>query len=183
MKSISHTDLMVLVDTDMQDELQALIDMPTTAGILVLHDNMLFAPYGPTHPITNRSQAACLWPQPNFIYEKETSNAHHHNQDRKEIRPDADLPGVPEGDAVQQARRPADPDDGSDRGHQGTRIRGAGSAVALRAVSKREWIEHLMRLCPLMALASSSGRLRFCDRSGRILAVYDPTSGAHYLAA
>lgn len=182
MQPITHQDLMILIDTDMQGMLQQVIDEPTTHGIIVLA-NTVFIPYGPTHPCKAPADAENAHPAPTYFYVKEHCNVGNHDQDRKEVRPDTDLPDLSKGDAVRQAVPTGDADAKSDRGHQVVGLHRSGPAIACDVVAEDEWIATLMPLCPLVAHIGYRGHVLFDDQRGRPVAAYDPFTGDHYLVA
>lgn len=180
MQPITHSDLMVLIDTDMQDALQSVIDEPTTHGIIVL-GNTVFIPYGPSHPCKAPADATNAMPPATYFYVKENCNVGNHDQDRTQVRPDADLPDLSEGDTVCQTVPTGNADAGADRRYQGARLHGKSPATPRNLVSETEWVDRLTLFCPLMVLASSSGLLIFTDRYGIVRAAYRPIDGSHYL--
>lgn len=181
MQPITHQDLMILIDTDMQGMLQQVIDEPTTHGIIVLA-NTIFIPYGPTHPCKAPADAENARPSPTYFYVKEHCNGNH-DQNRKEVRTDADLPDLPEGDAVRQAVPAGDADAKSDRGHQVVGLHRSGPAIACDVVAEDVWIATLMPLCPLVTHIGYRGHVLFDDQHGRPVAAYDPFTGDHYLVS
>lgn len=181
MQPITHSDLMVLIDTDLQEELQAVIDKPTTHGIIVL-GNLIYIPYGPHHPCKAPADAENANPPATYFYVKENCNGHH-DQDRTQVRPDADLPDLPEGDAVRQAVPAGNANAESDRGHQDVGLHRSGPAIACDVVTEDVWIATLMPLCPLVAHIGYRGHVLFDDQRGRPVAAYDPFTGDHYLVS
>jgi len=182
MQPITHSDLMVLVDTDMQDVLQQVIDTPSTHGIIVL-GNTVFIPYGPTHPCKAPADAAHATPAPTYFYVKEHCNARNHDQDRTQVRQNADLPDLPKGDAVRQAVPAGDANAEPDRRHQVVGLHRSGPAIACDVVAEDVWIATLMPLCPLVAHIGYRGHVLFDDQRGRPVAAYDPFTGDHYLVS
>lgn len=181
MKQISHHDLMVLIDTDLQAALQLVIDDPATEGIVVL-DNTIFVPYGPTREIKAPDDAIGINPPATYFYTKEHCNGNH-NQNREEVRPDADLSGMPEGAAVRQAVPAGDTDTGTDRRHQAVGLHGFGPAIACHTVAEHIWLNEVASRCPLTAHIGRAGMILFDDRHGRPIAAYDPINNLHYLVA
>jgi len=180
MQPITHGDLMVLIDTDMQDMLQSVIDEPTTHGIIVL-GNTVFIPYGPDHPCKAPADATNAMPPATYFYVKENCNVRNHDQNRTQVRPHADLPDLSEGDTVCQAVPTGDADAGADRRYQGARLHGTSPAITRNLVSEAEWVDRLTLFCPLICLISSSGLLLFSDRYGIVRGAYRPIDGTHYL--
>lgn len=180
MQPITHSDLMVLIDSDMQDMLQQVIDEPTTHGIVVL-GNTVFVPYGPTHRCKAPIDAAHATPAPTYFYTKEHCNGNH-NQDRTQVRSYPDLPDLREGAAVRQAVPSGNIDSGTDRGHQGAGLHRSSAAIACDVVAEDVWIATLTPLCPLVAHIGGYGRyILFDDKDGRPVAAYDPFTGDHFL--
>lgn len=179
MQPITHSDLMVLIDTDMQDMLQSVIDEPTTHGIIVL-GNTVFIPYGPDHPCKAPADATNAMPPATYFYVKENCNGNHH-QDRKEVRPHADLSDLREGDTIRQAVPAGNAHPGSNSRYQGARLHGESAATTGNLVTEEKWIAALTTHCPLMCIVSLSGRFVFLDRMGFIRGLYFPLEGTHYL--
>lgn len=168
----THADLMILIDND----LQAIIDEPTTDGILVI-DNVIFAAYGPQHMFKSPIYAPR---NATYFYAKESSNGNH-RENRTQVRPDADLSDLSQSNSVRQAVPAGNADTESGGGHQSARLHRTPATASCNVVNEQEWIDYLLPRAPLLALASMDGRLRFCNRAGTILAIYDPLTGTHYL--